>query len=156
VQAHQGVVRVQHRAVPAPDLVRGQRQHQPAGRGVPGHRGHGQLPGAGQDGVHQVVHRGDVPPGLRRGVGGGLDHVQVDSVAEEIPGRAEHDHLDRAGLGVPVGGQQPAALAGAHRPAGEGELQVADLAGLAVADLLVGASARRRRQRRDDLGHTVQ
>ena len=132
-------MRVEDRAGPAPYLVCGQRQHQAAGRGVPGQRGHGELAGVGQDRLHQVVDGVDVLPGLRGGVGGGLDHVQVDAVAEEVPGRAEHDHLGRARLGVPVGGQQAPALAGAHRPAGEAELQVADRAGLAVADLPVGA-----------------
>ena len=155
VQAHQPVVRVEDRAGPAPDLVGGQGQHQAAGRGVPGQRGHGELAGVGQDRVHQVVDGVDVLPGLRGGIGGGLDHVQVDAVAEEVPGRPEHDHLDRAGLGVPVGGQQAPALTGAHRPAGEAELQVADRAGLAVADLPVGAPARRQRQRRGDLGYAV-
>ncbi len=52
---------------------------------------------------------------------------------------------------MPPGGEQAAALAGAHGPAGESELQVADAAGLAVADLLVGAPARRRHQRRGDV-----
>ena len=144
----------------APDrhqnLVRGQREHQPAGRGVTGQRGHGELAGVGQDRVHQVVDGIDVPPGFGAGIGGGLDHVQVDAVAEEVPGRPEHDRLDRAGLGVPVGGQQAAALAGAHGPAGEAELQVADLAGLAVADLLVGAPTCRERQRGGDHGYVVE
>ena len=80
----------------------------------------------------------------------------MDAVGEEVAGAAEHDHLDRAALGVPVGGEQAAALAGAHGPAGEAELQVADAAGLAVADLLVGAPARRRQQRCGDLRHAVQ
>src|SRR6185437_15028016 len=114
------------------------------------------LAGIGQDRVHQVVDGVDVPPGFGGGIGGGLDHVQVDAVAEEVPRRAEHDRLDRAALGVPVGGQQAAALAGAHRPAGEAELQVADLTGLVVADLPVGAPACRQRQRGGDLGYTVQ
>ncbi len=57
---------------------------------------------------------------------------------------------------MPVGGQQAAALAGAHGPAGERELQVADGPGLVVADLPVGAPARRQRQRREDLGHAAQ
>jgi hypothetical protein len=156
VQAHQPVVRVQDRACPAPDLVRGEGQHQPAGRGVPGQRRHRELAGVGQDDLHQVVHGVDVAPGFRTGIVGGLDHVQVDAVGEEVPGPAEHDHLHRTSLGVPVGGQQTAALTGAHGSAGEGELQVAHGAGLAVADLPVRAPARRRRQRREDLGHAVQ
>ena len=57
---------------------------------------------------------------------------------------------------MPVGGQQTAALTGAHGAAGEGELQVADGAGLGVADLPVGAPTRRQRQRRGDLGDAVQ
>jgi hypothetical protein len=57
---------------------------------------------------------------------------------------------------VPVGGEQATALAGAHRAAGEGELQVPHIAVLAVADLLVGAAARTRHQGRRDLGHACQ
>jgi len=156
VQAHQAVVRVEDRAAPAPDLVRGQREHQAAGRGVARQRRHGELAGAGQDRLHQVVDGVDVPPGLFGRVVGGLDHVQVDAVGEQVPGTAEHDHLDRAALGVPVGGEQAAALAGAHGPAGEGELQVADVAGFPVADLLVRAPARRRHQRCGHLGNAGQ
>jgi hypothetical protein len=92
--------------------------------------------------------------GLRRGIVGGLDHVQMDAVAEDISRPAEHDHPDGAALSVPVGGEQPAALGGAHGAAWEGELQVADAAGLAVGDLLVRVPARRHRQWRADLRHT--
>ena len=30
------------------------------------------------------------------GVGGGLDHVEMDAVGEDVPGPAEHDHPHRA------------------------------------------------------------
>ena len=124
----------------------------PPACGVVGQRRHGELAGIGQDRVHQVVHGVDVPPGFCGGIVGGLDHVQVDAVCEEVPRGAEHDHLHRTKLGVPEGG-------GTGRcswPAGEAELQVADGAGLAVADLPVGVPAGRQRQRREDLEHAVQ
>ena len=60
------------------------------------------------------------------GFTGGLDHVQVDAVGEDVPGAAEHDHPYRTAPSVPVGSQEPAALTGAHGAAGEGELEVAD------------------------------
>ena len=80
----------------------------------------------------------------------------MDAVAEEVPGAAEHDHLHGAALGVPVGSQQAAALTGVHGPAGERELQVTHITGLAVADLPVGAPARRRGQRSRDFWHAIQ
>ena len=149
-------MRVEHRARPAPDLVGGECEHQAPGGGVTGELGHGQLAGGGQDRLDQVVDGVDVAPGLGRRVGGRLDHVEVDAVAEEIPGAAEYDHADWAVLGVPVGGEQAAALAGAHRTTGERELQVAHTVILAVADLLVGAPARRPGERCPDPWHAGQ
>src|SRR5262249_10535118 len=106
--------------------------------------------------LDQVVDGVDVAPGFYRRIVGGLDDVEVDAVAEEVPGAAQHDHAHRAVLGVPVGGEQAAALAGAHRAAGEGELQVAHTAVLAVTDLLVGTPARRPGQRDRDGWHAGQ
>jgi hypothetical protein len=156
VQAHQPVVRIEDRAGAAPDLVGGQREHQAPGGGVAGERGDGELAGRGQDRLDQVIDGVDVAPRLCRRVVGGLDHVQVNPIGEEVPVAAKHDHPHRAGLGVAVGGEQAAALAGAHGAAGEGEFQVADAAILAVADLLVGARAKRPGQRDRDGRHAGQ
>ena len=104
--------------------------------------------------MYQVIDCVDVPPGLFRGIVAGLDHIQMNAVGEGIPWPAENDHPHRAALRIPVGGEQPTALAGAHRPAGKGELQVPDAVGFPVADLPVGTRARKRRRRRGDFRHT--
>jgi hypothetical protein len=78
----------------APDLVGGEREHEAPGRGVPRERGDREPVGGGQDRLYQVVDRVDVSPGLRRGIAGRLDHVQMDAVAEDVSRPAEHDHPD--------------------------------------------------------------
>ncbi len=140
VQAHQPVVRVEHRRVAAPHLVGGERRHQPAGRRVPGQGRDGDLVRGGQDGLDEVVHRVDVLPGLQRREVRALDDVELDPVGVEVPGRAEHQHRGRPVGSLLVGGEQPAALLGAQRPARVGEFEVADLALLAVAQLRPGVA----------------
>jgi hypothetical protein len=149
-------MRVEDRARTAPDLVSGKRQHQATGRRVTRQRRHGEPVSGGQDCLHQVIDGVDVPPGLFRRIIGGLDYIQIDAVGEQVPWPAEHDHPHRAVLRGPVRGEQPAAVAGAHSAAREGELQIPHASGFAVADLLVRAPARRHHQRRGDFGHTSQ
>ncbi len=59
----------------------------------------------------------------------------MDAVGEEVPATAQHQDRGRSGAGSAVGVQQPSALVGAHRPAGEGEPQEPRRAVLAVADV---------------------
>ena len=75
-------MRVEHDALPHQHLIGTQRQHHPAGAGIPAHRGHDELARAGDDLAAHVVDRVDVPPGLGRGVRARLDDAQVDPVAE--------------------------------------------------------------------------
>ena len=140
-------MRVEDRAGTAPDVIGGEGEHQASGGGIAGNRGHGELACSGQDRLDEVIDGVDVPPGLCRRVVSCLDHIQMDAVGEEVPAAAKHDDPCRASLGMPVGGEQAAALAGAHSAAREGEFQVADGVVLAVADLLVGAPTWRRSQR---------
>ncbi|OSY46979.1 hypothetical protein BG653_01407 [Streptomyces platensis] len=141
VEPHQPVVGVEHHGRAAPHLVGGEGQHRPAGRGIAAERGDHQPVGGGQDGVHQIVHGVDIGPGLLGGVGGGLDDMQMNAVGEEVPAAAEDQHGGRPGAGVAVGGEQPPAVVGAHRTAGEGELQEAGRAVLAIADIAPGPEA---------------
>ena len=153
VQAHQPVMRIEHCAAAAPDLIGGEREHQPSGGGAACQRGHREPAGSGQDCLDQVIDGADVPPGLLRRVVSGLDDIEMNPVCEYVCCSAEDDYPHVAVLGVPVCGEEPAALIGAHGAAGEGEFQVADAVRLSVADLLVGPPARRHLQRSADLRH---
>ncbi len=95
VQPHQPVVGVEHHGRAAPDLIGGEGQHDPAGRGVAAERRDHPPVRRGQDGLHEVIHRVDVGPGLLGGVGRGLDDVQVDAVGEEVAAAAEDQHGGR-------------------------------------------------------------
>jgi len=102
------------------------------------------------DRAHDVVDRVEVAPRLGRRLVGGLDHVQVDAVGEEVVAAQQHDHpriAPRAGVEVRL--EEPPGLVGAHRAVVEVEAEIADPSALAVGDLAVGA--RRRVQRRRDL-----
>ena len=83
----------------------------------------------------------------------GLDDIEMNPVCECVCCAAEDDYPHAAVLGVPVCGEEPAALVGAHGAAEEGEFQVADAVRLSVADLLVSPPAWRYHQRRVNLRH---
>jgi hypothetical protein len=91
-----------------------------------------------------------------RGIGRGLDRPEVDPVGEDVPVRAEHQHPRRTAARVPVGGEEEAAVRGAHGAAGEGEPQQAGAALLVVADGGPGLPLVVRPQRSADLRDATQ
>src|SRR5919199_1529572 len=73
------------------------------------------LAGGSQDVEDDVVDRVDVAPRLAGGIGGGLDHVEMDAVGPEIPATQQADDVRRPGPRAAEGALQPAALPRAHR-----------------------------------------
>ena len=88
-----------------------------------------------------VVDREDVVPRLRGRVCCRVDDAQVDAVGERLPA-AQQQHTRVLGGGVPQGRAQPAALGGGHGAVVEAEVEQADRAVAAVADLPVAAGRR--------------
>jgi hypothetical protein len=93
---------LEHCAAAAPDLIGGEREHQPSGGGAACQRGHREPAGSGQDGLDQVIDGADVPPGLLRRVVSGLDDIEMNPVCEYVCCSAEDDYPHVAVLGVGV------------------------------------------------------
>jgi hypothetical protein len=140
VQAHGQVVRVDDRAAADQHLVGAEREHRPARAGAAGHRRHDQLGRAADDQPADLVDGPDVAPRLGGRVGGGLDDVERDAVAEHVAA-AQHQHRGVLAQRVPQGGRDPGALGRRHDAVVEVDGQRADRAGPPVGDLRVGRPA---------------
>ncbi len=137
--AHVPVVGVEHHVLARDDAIGRERERHAAGGGVAGQGGDDEMRVGLHDLAHDVVDRLQVQPRRDRRIVGGLDHVQMDAIGEEIGAAHEHEDLGLTPQTCEqVGVAQAPALLRAHRAVVEVEAQIADLRVLLVDDLAEG------------------